>query len=141
MIIAVDFDGVVHDRAHPVPGRRMGPPVEGAVAALTGLVAAGHTVIVHTVWGGTDHGRQVIERWLGYYGVPYSGVTNEKPRADVYMDDKAVRFTTWADFLAGVDGDGFAARDPQPPPIDPAPVQEPRPLRNQDDDPCLRIFR
>jgi ribonucleotide monophosphatase NagD (HAD superfamily) len=36
-VIAVDFDGVVHDYKHPLPDRRMGEPIEGAKVALTKL--------------------------------------------------------------------------------------------------------
>lgn len=45
-------------------------------------------------------GKAAIESWLTVKGIKVDGVTNEKPHADFYLDDKAIRFTTWADFMA-----------------------------------------
>lgn len=97
MILAVDFDGVIHNNREPVPGRRMGGPVEGARESINRLMADGHTVIVHSQWGGGD-GQKIIADWMRFYGIPYHEITNIKPKADVYLDDKAARFTSWGDF-------------------------------------------
>ena len=95
LVIAVDLDGTLHDIEHPVPGRKMGPPMAGAKAVLDAWDALGHTIIIHSVWA---HGRgiKVIQDWLNYFELPFHDVTNEKPDADVYLDDKAVRFTSWS---------------------------------------------
>ena len=49
MVIACDFDGVIHDWKHPKPGMRMGLPIDGAKEAITSLKELGHTIIVHSV--------------------------------------------------------------------------------------------
>ena len=38
-----------------------------------------------------------VEDYLIHYGLGprFTNVTNVKPKADVYLDDKALRFTTW----------------------------------------------
>lgn len=88
-IICVDFDGVIHDAAHPIEGRRMGAPIKLARTAVEVFIAQGFKVIVLTA--NVNHG--YIREWLAYYGFPpYITVTNVKPLADVYIDDKAVRF-------------------------------------------------
>jgi uncharacterized protein YmfQ (DUF2313 family) len=92
MILAIDFDGVVHDHKHPIAGRRMGAPIEGAKEALT-MLKRHHKIIIHSVWGGS--GKQVIADWMKYYGIPYDDITNIKPQADHYIDDKAIHFTNW----------------------------------------------
>ena len=95
MIIAVDFDGVIHDHKNPVEGKRMGLPIEGALPGLKSLKARGDTVIIHSCRGGNP---QLIEEWMNYHGIPYyDSITNIKPTADVYLDDKAIRFENWKD--------------------------------------------
>lgn len=91
---AIDFDGVIHDRAHPITGRRMGPPMEGAKEALISLKRRKHTIIVHTTMGNTPSGIKAVEEWMKYYDIPYDKVL-AKPFADVYLDDRAIRFTDW----------------------------------------------
>lgn len=96
-VLALDFDRVIHDFDHPVEGRRMGPPMPEAVEYLERLRGAGHHMIIHTLWASTPAGREAVERWLQYWRIYPHPVTNIKPRADFYVDDKGVQFTTWAD--------------------------------------------
>lgn len=92
LTLAIDFDGVIHDDKHPLPGKKMGPPIMGAKIALMRLKGRGCTIIVHTVRATNP---QHVKDWLDYYEIPYDDVTNIKPVADVYLDDKAVTFTSW----------------------------------------------
>lgn len=106
--IAIDFDGVIHDTKHPVPGRRMGPPMPGAVNAMQNL-EDDYTVVVHTTMAKTPQGAQVVEDWLHYYHVPYANVTAVKPNAVLYVDDRALRFTDWTSAAGDIErllGDG-----------------------------------
>ena len=91
-VFAIDFDGVVHDHVHPVAGFKMGPPMEGAKEVLTLLKKAGHTIIIHTVKG--DNPGFVMD-WMNHYKIPFDDVTRQKPVADYYIDDRAVKFTSW----------------------------------------------
>lgn len=94
MIIAVDFDGVIHQRSGTYG--KMGEPVEGARDALIRLRKQGHTLIVHTVRGDSpDH----VAQWLDKYKFPVMLVTRQKPVADVYLDDKALHFDNWRHVL------------------------------------------
>ena len=38
-----------------------------------------------------------IVNWLNNYEIPYDEIWFGKPLADVYIDDKAKKFTTWQD--------------------------------------------
>lgn len=102
MILAIDFDNVVHDQKHPLPGGRMGAPIEGAADAMYDLKQQGHKLIIHSVGGGNS---KYISDWLEYYEIPYDLITNIKPNADYYLDDKAVHFDNWDQALRdmGVD--------------------------------------
>lgn len=108
LILAVDFDRVVHDIDQPIPGRRMGEPIPptnrqsddpfermDAVAAMRYLKSNGCILIVHTLWATTTGGKMACIKWLDYWHVPYDEVTNIKPKADVYLDDRAMKFTNW----------------------------------------------
>lgn len=92
MILAIDFDGVIHDHKNPIEGRRMGGPIEGAKEQLTEWHDSGHTIIIHSLWGGKP---DAIAKWMEYYQIPYNEITNIKPQADYYIDDKAIRFESW----------------------------------------------
>lgn len=109
MILAIDFDGVLHEKDTPIPGRRMGAPLLGAEAAVTALHKSGHTIIIHTVMATTEGGRQAVIDWLRYYDVPFHDVTATKPNADVFLDDKAIRFTDWQQALIEI------SKLPEPP--------------------------
>lgn len=94
LIIAIDFDGTIHNHKDPVEGRKMGPPIEGARAALTEMHRNGHRIIIFTVWG-DETGSRIISDWMKYFHIPFDNITNIKPRADLYIDDRAIKFTDW----------------------------------------------
>lgn len=92
MIIAVDFDGTIHDWEHPVPGRKMGPPMPGAKEALDLFRFTGHTIVIFTVRGGEP---KHVGEWMDYFAIPYDQITATKIPADWYIDDRAIHFTNW----------------------------------------------
>ncbi|MEV1168575.1 hypothetical protein [Nonomuraea sp. NPDC049784] len=112
MAIGVDFDGVIH--AYTVgwhDGTIYDRPIQGALEGLRALMEH-HPVFIHT----SRNARQVAE-WLAGHGftccvegtihAPMTFwnergqllVTNRKLPATAYLDDRAVRFTTWAEAL------------------------------------------
>ena len=91
----IDFDRVIHDIDHPVEGRKMGPPMEGAIFGMQQLREAGHHIIVFTTRATNERSIKVVMDWLDYYQCPYDGVTNIKGKADAYVDDLAVHHISW----------------------------------------------
>lgn len=87
--VAVDFDGVLHNPVDRDTGRRMGKPFPGALQAMRELHQMGAKIIVHTVRANTD--KKHVEEWLLYFGFPFWTV-EPKLLADVYVDDRALRF-------------------------------------------------
>lgn len=103
--IAIDFDGVIHAYSKGWhDGTIYDVPVYGAFAALDDLMTK-YAVAIFT----TRSVYQVIE-WLANYGYnnttnvwtpPFWNetgrilVTNQKPAAIAYIDDRAIRFIDW----------------------------------------------
>jgi len=94
MILAIDFDGVIHNTEDVVPGYKMGKPMHFARESMEVLKQRGNKLIVFTVRGSAEN-KKHVEEWLDYFAIPYDLVTNIKPEADVYIDDRAVRFVNW----------------------------------------------
>lgn len=92
-IVAVDFAGVICDMANKAEGRKLGPPMPGAIDALQDLYDHYH-VIIHTTMANTPRGRQVVAEWLEFYDVDYHEIVG-KPAASYYIDDHALEFKNW----------------------------------------------
>lgn len=96
--LAIDFDGVIHNDKEPVEGKTLGLPIEGAKEALRKLKNEdGHKIIIFSV-----KPPNVIEDWMRHFDIPYDRITTLKPEADLYIDDKALRFFTWSLTLASI---------------------------------------
>ena len=94
-VIAVDFDNVIHD-PNTASKTKMGTPVAGCKPALDSLANSGYKLVIWTLRG---HQKAHVAEWLDFYGIPYHDITNEKPDALVYLDDKAIRFIDWEQAL------------------------------------------
>jgi len=112
--ICIDIDGVICCLREPSQSYAELEPVEGAVQGLQGLRDAGHTLILYTARHmKTCQGNvgMVIARqgkvtldWLARHQVPYDEIHFGKPHADVYIDDNALRFSSWESIGAGGEG-------------------------------------
>ena len=110
--IAIDFDGVIHNFNKGFhDGTCYGDPIKGSLDAIREL-SKKFNIIIFTakakpsrplVQGktGTEH---VIE-WLTKHNVMQyiSEVTSEKPRSQIYIDDKGYRFENWKDTMKFVE--------------------------------------
>lgn len=99
LIIAIDFDGTIHDFKHPVKGRKMGEPINGAREALKILKSKGYEIIVFCYWAYNERSIKTISDWMNYFNLPYDDITNIKPDAKAYIDDRGIRFTNWKEVL------------------------------------------
>lgn len=111
--ICIDFDGVIADYSKGFQGADVfGDPLPGAAAAITKLKLDGWKVIIFT----TRKATVGLENYLRFNGIPFDEINSNsdqpegsnpgKPIADVYLDDRAVRFEDWqqapADIKAAV---------------------------------------
>ena len=77
----------------------MGLPMPGTKEALELLKSAGYKILIHSC-----NRPQVIRDFMSYYALPYDSIweSQGKPVADVYLDDKGLRFETWNETLAAI---------------------------------------
>jgi hypothetical protein len=98
--LAVDFDHTIHNPDNVLKGYKLGQPIAGAQKALQELKATGAIIVIHSVWADTEQKCQAISKWCRYFEIPYDFITNIKPIADCYLDDKAHQFLSWQESLA-----------------------------------------
>jgi phosphoglycolate phosphatase-like HAD superfamily hydrolase len=89
--LLIDFDGTLHDERNIPPGKRMGPPVPGAVSTLKLLKKQGYEIIVFTVRAYGPAETIAVKKWLDYFSIPYDDVTNVKTNG-IIIDNNALRF-------------------------------------------------
>lgn len=90
MTIAFDLDGTLAEPTWPNP--RIGDPIPLALRALKWYAAKGFEVIIHTSRPAEQ--REHIRRWLYQQDVSHLvySIETDKPRAAMYIDDRALRF-------------------------------------------------
>ena len=94
--IAIDFDGVIHKyRKAYHDGTIYDEPVPGTADALRLFKKKGFKLVCFTARKDV----QGILDWMKKHNIEVDEVTNIKPRAVWYIDDRAIRFTNWRDML------------------------------------------
>tara|TARA_R100001443_G_scaffold112828_1_gene126844 strand:- start:8228 stop:9217 length:990 start_codon:yes stop_codon:yes gene_type:complete len=107
--LAIDFDGVIHtfDKGWH-DGTCYGDPIEGSLEAIEEL-AKYWRIIVFSAKVKPDRplvngksGYELVDEWLINHGIRdlIDEITFEKPRADYYIDDKAIEFKgDWSEII------------------------------------------
>ena len=105
MRIVVDLDGVICSIKRPGQPYADVEPLPGAADRIRELRAAGHTIVIVTARHmATCEGNvgRVIQRvgkitldWLERHGIEYDEIHFGKPNGEVYLEDRAIRFTGW----------------------------------------------
>jgi hypothetical protein len=107
--LAIDFDGVVHNfNKGWYDGTCYGDPLDGALNAIKELSKT-YNIIIFTAKVRPDRplvngktGYELVDEWLEKYNVRQyvDEITYEKPRAEYYIDDKAIKFdNNWKQIL------------------------------------------
>jgi len=101
LIIAVDFDGVIHRYDKWIDEFTLDKPVKGAREYMRKLVRDGWYVIVYTCRRNLD----VVRDFLRTYQIPFHSINHNpyqpedvgkhKIFAHVYLDDRGLRFINW----------------------------------------------
>lgn len=113
-VLGVDFDGTIAGYDHGWQGPPAEDPTKGVREALRAFVAKGYTIVVFSCRANTADGVQDISNWLMEHHLRefVSEITNVKPRALAYIDDRGIAFR--GDWLAVVhEVDRMAAEERQ----------------------------
>ncbi len=94
--IMVDLDGVVCTEETTFE-RPLAQPIAGAKEALAQMRAAGHTVVIYTARGWAE--LKATKKWLDDHGMQYDAIHMGKPIAHIWIDDRAIQFTSWEETL------------------------------------------
>jgi hypothetical protein len=87
--IAIDFDGVCNTYEGWEGKDVEYPPAPGVEAFFTSLRAQGWEIIIFTC-----RPKLIVRKWFKRYNLTrlIAGVTNKKPIATIYLDDRGLQF-------------------------------------------------
>lgn len=105
MRIVIDLDGTICPIKSSNETYSDLLPYPGAAERIRALRALGNYIIIHTARNMAtcesnvgkvmrNIGKITLE-WLDKYEIEYDEIYFGKPNADVYLDDRALRFTDW----------------------------------------------
>jgi capsule biosynthesis phosphatase len=105
MRIAIDLDGTICPIKESEQSYADLKPLPGAVESIRELRREGHYVIIQTARNMAtcqsnlgkvmkNVGKMTLD-WLEKYGVEYDEIYFGKPNAEIYIDDRAMRFECW----------------------------------------------
>lgn len=107
MRVCVDLDGTICELRRNGESYADVLPKPGAKEFLDNLHKSGHIIIIHTARNMQTQGHNVGKvmknvglitlEWLARYDIPYDEIFFGKPNADITIDDRCLRFTSWAD--------------------------------------------
>jgi hypothetical protein len=106
--IAIDFDGVIHnfDKGFH-DGTCYGDPLPGSLEALK-KISENYNIVIFTAKAKPSRplvngktGTELVQEWLERHNVMQyvKDITAEKPRSQIYIDDKGYHFQNWNDTL------------------------------------------
>lgn len=101
--IGIDFDGTLCQKQKYADGTIHEVPNTKASEVMQRLHEDGYKLVIFTVRlnpcfeGDIEWKRKQIVEWCEKYNTPYDEITNNKPEAIAYIDDRAIRFTNWQD--------------------------------------------
>ena len=90
--LIIDLDGTICTE-EKIFNRGLATPLPGAKEALDKFKEEGHTIIIYSARGWNEYDMTI--RWLKSNYIPYDQVVLGKPIGQYWIDDRAIRFTSW----------------------------------------------
>ena len=96
MQIIIDIDGTICAEEKEFR-RALAVPIKGAKEAVNSLKKNGHTIIFYSarIWAEYE---MTID-WLNKHGFLFDQLILGKPQGDVWIDDRAIRFSSWTEVI------------------------------------------
>lgn len=101
--IGIDFDGTICQKQRYGDGTITAEPNQQASDTINELKKEGYKIVIFTTrlnpkfGGDIEWKKQQIINWCNKYDILFDEITNNKPEAMIYIDDRAIRFTNWPD--------------------------------------------
>uniref|UniRef100_A0A6H1ZSF1 Uncharacterized protein n=1 Tax=viral metagenome TaxID=1070528 RepID=A0A6H1ZSF1_9ZZZZ len=103
--VCIDLDGTLCKQQPFGDGFIEGEPKQAVKEALDGFKKTGYKIIILTTrlnpsfGGDIEWKKDRIIAWMNKYELPFDEITNNKPSATLYIDNKAVRFMDWEEVI------------------------------------------
>lgn len=105
MRIVIDLDGTICPIKQPLQSYASLLPLPGAAERIHALRSAGHYIIILTARNmatcESNLGKvmknvgKITLDWLEQHNIEYDEIYFGKPNAEIYIDDRALRFISW----------------------------------------------
>lgn len=92
--VVFDFDGVIHSYISGWQGASVipDPPVPGIKGTIDCLKEAGFKIVCQSTRASSPEGTKAIEEYCKKYNINIDDITDRKPPAFCYVDDRALKF-------------------------------------------------
>jgi uncharacterized HAD superfamily protein len=105
--IIIDLDGTICSEEKTY-SRSLAHPLRGAKETVNGFFRAGHKIIIYTSRSWQEY--EMTELWLKKHGFRYHQLILGKPTGELWIDDRALRFTDWKRVSKAVKARGIPIR-------------------------------
>lgn len=105
MRIVIDLDGTICPIKKPGESYQDLKPLPGSVERIRELRSDGHYIIILSARNmatcESNLGKvmrnvgKITLDWLEFHGIEYDEIYFGKPNADIYIDDRCIRFENW----------------------------------------------
>jgi len=92
--LIIDLDGTICTEEKTF-SRSLAKPISGAIENINKLFSEGNTIIIYSSRSWQEY--EMTTEWLKSAGVNYHQLILGKPIGDYWIDDRAIRFTSWND--------------------------------------------
>ena len=99
MRLVIDLDGTICSE-HRQFSRSLAKPLDAAVESLRQLRELGHTIIVYSARTWEEY--EMTVDWLDRHKIPFDQLILGKPQGDIWIDDRALRFTSWKEVMGEI---------------------------------------
>jgi uncharacterized HAD superfamily protein len=99
-LVFMDIDGVIAVEQNDIPLEHRAV-IKGARRALSLLCKRGYRIILYT--SRSKYVERETVKWLKKNDIPFDDIIFDKPRGNIYIDDRGYRFSGWKQFFQEVE--------------------------------------
>ncbi len=96
MRLIIDLDGTICTEEKTF-SRSLAKPKLDSVESIKKLKAQGHTIIIYTARHWNEY--EMTDEWLKKNDIPFDQLFMGKPVGEYWIDDRAIKFSTWKEVL------------------------------------------